>query len=451
MRVGVCHTQVMAPPARRANRPPPAALDMRGMARFIVVALVALAFIVPSNGIKGRFESPTDAAIYLNKYDRFGPPPDDMPIPLPTPSPVTTQRTMETAAWLPHRAADVTKVGLAAHATPLDVVFSIKQNNLDALDAFVQQASDPRSPLFGRRKTRDEVAAWTANRAGRDTVVAFVTAAGADIVAETRYGEYITARGTAGLWSALLGTQFYVYRTAADAAGTAAATEFVRAEAYSIPEALQPHVAAVFNTVQMPASLHRPATGVATTATTAPVPSDSGGSGGGRRLAASSAALPSVTPAALRHAYGARPASRGSPLAAVAIYASLGQSFSPSDLRAFATHFHVPAPNVTVVAGGHRSDAACAAAPHTCAEANLDVQWAAAVGQGAAIEVRSSPHVFVSRADSPWLQHLPHDAPTCGSTGTTPARPSPTGPWPWPTPRARRPCTACRTACPRPT
>jgi subtilase family serine protease len=419
------------------------------MARFIVVALVALAFIVPSNGIKGRFESRADATVYLNNYDgggRFGTPPDVQP---PPPSPGTTHRTMETAVWLPHRAADVTKVGLAAHATPLDVVFSIKQNNLDALDAFVQQASDPRSPLFGRRKTRDEVAAWTANLAGRDTVVAFVTAAGADIVAETRYGEYITARGTAGLWSALLGTQFYVYRAAADAAGAAAATEFVRAEAYSIPEALQPHVAAVFNTVQMPASLHRPATGIA--ATIAPVPSDRGGNGGGRGLAASSAALPSVTPAALRHAYGARPASRGSPLAAVAIYASLGQSFSPSDLRAFANHFHVPAPNVTVVAGGHRSDAACAAAPHTCAEANLDVQWAAAVGQGAAIEVCSSPHVCVSRADSPWLQHSPHDAPTCDSTGTTPARPSPTGPWPWPTPRARRPCTACRTACPRPT
>ena len=477
-------------PRDRANRLSTASTS-RGIPRIAVCFLIVLAFIHPSNSINGRFEISDHAAVYLNNEGGiYGQP-------LQPVATMITRRTSETAAWLPHRAAEVTKVGLAAYETTLDVIFSIKQNNLDALESFVQQAADPHSPLFGRRKTRAEVAAWTANPDGKAKVIAFLTAAGADIVAETRHGEYITARGTAGLWSALLSARFYVFRAGAElstAAGAtsppagdaSAAAEFVRAEAYAIPEALQPHVAAVFNTVQMPAALRWPAAGVVTSG---PYPSlppatppagirTGAGTGTGRALASS--VPPFVTPAAIRQAYGARPGAHGSPHSAVAVYASLGQSFSPADLRAFCKHFRLPPQNVSTVVGGHRSDAACVAAPRGCAEANLDLQWAAAVAQGAALEVRKCAtcrpetvrRLFVSALHSqrrvkptkarqttsgqPSMiarvsHHLPPPPPTPRSTGTTPARPSPTGQWPWPTRRARAPSTACRTACPRPT
>jgi subtilase family serine protease len=71
----------------------------------------------------------------------------------------------------------------------------------------------------------------------------------------------------------------------------------------------------------------------------------------------------------------------GQQLGSQSIYASIEQTFSPSDLGSFQSNFGLISKSVSQVIGGHNLDATCVSSPSSCMESNLDVQYIMAVAQ----------------------------------------------------------------------
>jgi tripeptidyl-peptidase-1 len=130
-----------------------------------------------------------------------------------------------------------------------EVVFVIKQRNVEKLTAILHDVSDPKSMNYGKHKTREEVADLTANPISRDAVVSYLTSTGATVVSETLNGEYVTVNGPIRLWEELFHTEFFMFHQTQVGGHM---NKLVRAEHYSIPAELDQHVESVFNTIQMP-------------------------------------------------------------------------------------------------------------------------------------------------------------------------------------------------------
>jgi tripeptidyl-peptidase I len=64
-----------------------------------------------------------------------------------------------------------------------------------------------------------------------------------------------------------------------------------------------------------------------------------------------------------------------------ALFGALGQSFNPTDLAAFQTHYGIPNTKISHVVGPN-SPSSCSANPNNCAEASLDVQQITSIAQG---------------------------------------------------------------------
>jgi tripeptidyl-peptidase-1 len=134
-----------------------------------------------------------------------------------------------------------------------EVIFVMKQRNMEELKRILYDVSDPYSINYGKHKTRQQVANLTANPISHDYLVSFLTSIGATVVSETLSGEYIKANAPIRLWEEMFQTEFFTFHRTQDADHIDA---FVRAEYYYLPASLDSHVQCVFNTVQMPLQLH---------------------------------------------------------------------------------------------------------------------------------------------------------------------------------------------------
>jgi hypothetical protein len=135
-----------------------------------------------------------------------------------------------------------------------EVVFVIKQRNIEELTVILHDVSDPKSINYGKHKTRQEVKDLTANPSSRDALVSYLTSPsiGATIVSETSGGEYVTAKGPIKLWEEMFHNEFFLFHQISQEGGQGRVREVVRAEHYSLPTELDQHVESVFNTIQMP-------------------------------------------------------------------------------------------------------------------------------------------------------------------------------------------------------
>ena len=264
---------------------------------------------------------------------------------------------MESAPRLNSR-NDIQKMNRMASEYVHEVTFVIQQLNISVL---LDDVSNPRSTNYGKHMTRQEIADMTSNYEARDVVVSHLIHSGAMIVAETLHGEYVTAKASISVWENMFNTQFFMSHQFENNKITKKVT---RAESYSIPSSLQRHVAGVFNTIQMPpqsqgfTKMHfrdkEFLEEITLTATAAMVPEK------------------------LRKFYNVGDA-QGSAFSTQAIYASIEQYFSPSDLATFQTEVGLPLQPIADVIGGHSSDTVCISTPNSCSEGNLDVQYIMAV------------------------------------------------------------------------
>eukprot|EP01031_Cornospumella_fuschlensis_P010120 gene10120-12405_t len=74
-----------------------------------------------------------------------------------------------------------------------EVVFAVKQRNLDQIEKILFEVSDPANPKYGQYLSREEVGRLTENRDSTVKIQQFLLKNGATVVHTTPYGEYITA------------------------------------------------------------------------------------------------------------------------------------------------------------------------------------------------------------------------------------------------------------------
>ena len=199
--------------------------------------------------------------------------------------------------------------------------------------------SDPDHPSYGNYKTREEVAALTANPDATAAVESFLKSNGVSNLEITPFGEYIKAEAPISMWEKIFSTTFFQYSRSAKNARQGL---IVRTSQYSLPGEIAAHVSTVFNTVQfeissnyfaMPSTKQNSHRGIGL--------NPSRGSGaqaaGGISAAATSVLNPPtgvVNPAFLNKYYNIT-SNTGSAQVSQAVYESLSQTLSTYDLYLF--------------------------------------------------------------------------------------------------------------------
>jgi tripeptidyl-peptidase-1 len=242
------------------------------------------------------------------------------------------------------------------------VTFSLKLKNLDQLEAILYDVSDPNSVNYGRHRNREEIGNLVKNEEGSNALRDYLRKGGVKITKATPYDELITAEATIAKWETVFDTEFHEF-IHEDWEGQVVH----RAVGYSLSEEIDEHIEAVFEVVDLPVRLfHRPSPlskAIESTSIVNPFPNQ-------------------VSPSFLLKYYAVDTKVGKDHRGSQAILECIGQSLSTADLAAFQTNFHLPPQTLTNWTGGHVSKNACSEDLSDCMEANLDIQYLMAIGQG---------------------------------------------------------------------
>jgi tripeptidyl-peptidase-1 len=296
-----------------------------------------------------------------------------------------------------------------------DVVFAVRQKNLDEVKTILEDVSDPFSPNYGQHLTREEVADLTSNPEARDSVVAYLTTeVGATIVQESAYGEYIMARASVSVWEKLFDTEFYTYKQTEinSDSSTAGHEQKVKdvylATHYSLPRHLAANIHTVLNTVQLPSLAFRKKPTKKSKAdatllkseleTNGSIAKDIAKSPQPQQIISSrihllhinesstkpsdaaswspqaAAALMGISPQVINSLYGIT-SNIGSAAATQGVYGSLSQFYRLSDLYAFQDLFNLPRQDVATTIGTTSSTT------NGGSESSLDLEYLMAISQ----------------------------------------------------------------------
>lgn len=234
-----------------------------------------------------------------------------------------------------------------------EVIFAVKQRNLDILEKTFWEVSDPKNEKYGKFMTREQVADLTANPEGTKVIVDYLKGIdGIVSINPTLYGEYIRVKAPIHVWESIFKTSFYTFK---HAEGTSPSVD--RALSYTLEDNIATFVDTVWNTVQLPpimkyGAIHKEGSAVTGT----------------------------ITPATLNKYYGIT-SNTGNSKVSQSVFETIGQYYSPSDLAQFQKTYGLPNQPVAVDIGGFASDTQCTSNANNCAEANLDVQYMMAVSQ----------------------------------------------------------------------
>ena len=245
-----------------------------------------------------------------------------------------------------------------------EIIFRIKGKNDDILLEILHDISNPHSKNYGKHMTSEEITKLTSNELSHDHVIKYLKSEGVTIVSETISKEYVTATAQLGLWEKLLNTHFNVYHHVHESSDLV--NMVVRSESYSVPSQLDKHVTSVFNTIQMPFSIWSQPIIV-------PIDEDKGSIRANFRSGF-------VNPAVLKAFYRIQN-DCGNSASTQAVFATIGQYYSPADLRRFQELHSLFPQKVAFEIGGQVSDSACISTPNKCAESNLDLQYLMGISQ----------------------------------------------------------------------
>jgi tripeptidyl-peptidase I len=278
--------------------------------------------------------------------------------------------------------ADLLKGDRVHHAHTHEVVFMIRQRNMDELTRKLEDVSDPSSPNYGQHMTMNEVVEMTANPEGLVAVSSYLVRNGATIVSETLHGEYVTAAAPIAVWEKVLNTEFFTFhQTQVDGRIEA----LVRAESYSIPRELGAHVMHVMNTIDTPLMTH------SSSRTTPSVVNQKE-----KSRFHTTGDWQAVSPRKIKEFYNVSNY-QGSEQSTQAVYETNDQNFSPKDLKEFQSNFNLIQQTATAI-NAHNNDTTCVIDPSLCGESNLDLQYIMAISQGS-----PSTHWYTNMEFSSWL------------------------------------------------
>jgi subtilase family serine protease len=304
-------------------------------------------------------------------------------------------RFRETAAGL-NSHPDFLKGSRASPSEIHDVVFVVKEKNMDELKRILMDVSDPLSANYGNHMTPREVADLVSNPVAHQEVISYLSAAGATVIFAESQGECITARAEVGVWERMLNTEFHTYSKVSPASDSQwpanSKTEFIRSEKYSVPAGLDDHVAFVMNTIQTPElkyqrdylDNHHPISS----------------SKNSRSL---SNTIPGWTsPAQMMKAYSIDDTT-GHPRATQGAFEAFGQKFSTEDLLQFQRLYGLPETKVNkTYAPAVLTAAQCTAAGTSiCVESNIDIQYMLAMSDSPTIHYYQLFNTFAQ-----WAQYV---------------------------------------------
>jgi tripeptidyl-peptidase-1 len=243
----------------------------------------------------------------------------------------------------------------------------IKQRNMDKLHDVLMRVSDPSHADYGKHWSRDEIFAMTGNAGGSREVSRYLEAHGARVVGRAAYEESLTVEASIGVWEKLLATEFHEFH---HEDWSVTGEKMVRSLEYSLPSELHEHVEHVFHVSDFPPKVHGDPV-IQNVRSPMSYTSPLGTIYNGY-----------VTPAFLNQLYNIA-SNTGSALTKQAIFASLGQYFSPNDLSRFQSLMGIPIDRIDGNIGlkGHISDIMCATNVNDCGESNLDVQYLMGIAQ----------------------------------------------------------------------
>lgn len=293
--------------------------------------------------------------------------------------------------------ADFVKGSRASPTEFHDVVFVVKEKNMEELKRILFDVSDPDSPNYGNHLTPQQIEDLVSNPEAHQEVVAYLTAAGATVMHGQSKGECITARAEIGVWESMLNTEFHVYSMISPT-GTldwpTTQTDFFRTEKYSVPNTLDDHVAFVMNTVQTP-TLKFQRDFLEKHNNYKPVEQSKFS-----ETAVKVAGYTSIDE--LLKAYNIKDNS-GHPKSTQGAFQAFGQKFCPEDLTLFQKFYELPqTPAAETYGPAVYTIAQCKAAGLTiCTESNVDMMYLMAMSQTPTIHYYSEFNTFAQ-----WAQYV---------------------------------------------
>jgi tripeptidyl-peptidase I len=271
-----------------------------------------------------------------------------------------------------------------------EVVFVVKEKNLDELKRILYDISDPASANYGNHMSFEEIENLVSNPAAHQEVVTYLTAAGATVMQGATRGECITARAEVGVWERMLNTEFHSY-SKVGVASVSGRSDFIRTEQYSVPAGLDDHVAFVMNTVQVPVTRfqrdfldnHHPIE-----------PSKKS------RFSEASTSYDGFTSIDQMLTRYNIADNTGHPRATQAALELFGQKFCPEDLVSFQQLYNIPLipANKTYLPMVYTAAQCAAAGIDICVESNIDIQYLIALANTPTIHYYSTLNTFAEWA-----------------------------------------------------
>ena len=251
-----------------------------------------------------------------------------------------------------------------------EVMFVVRQKNMDKLTRVLNDLSDPFSSNYGQHWTSEQVANLTSNPEARDFTVSYIQSRGASVVSESLYGEHITAEAPIRVWEKIFNTQFFEFEQTHQ---NKRIYKSIRAEHYWIPSELDVHVESVLKTIDLPDMSYRnPMKDLPVTEKDINLESS--------KFSLSDWTEPGdfldlVTPRQIRAYYNMSFTKTGSAKSTQAVMGTLGFHFGPLDLKKFQTRL-IPVGIMPVAAdvGGRANDSMCKMPWSYCIECNRDLQ-----------------------------------------------------------------------------
>jgi len=259
-----------------------------------------------------------------------------------------------------------------------ELVFAIQQSNLDKLETIVLERSTPGNALYQQWVTYDDVGELTANPIAYDAVYNWLATNEVTVKWTSPRKEYIKAKAPISVWNRLLSTTFYQFEDTALPMGKNSKKRLAhRANEYSLPKSLQPHLMTVFNTVQNPPVLNPRAyerapykSSFRSDISVQKVP------GAEHRPVKEVQANGKVTVQFLNDFYRIT-TNTGSATQSQAVFQTNEESFSPTDLSLFQSTYGLPQQSPEDPSNMATADCI----NNSCYEGNLDLQYIMGVSQ----------------------------------------------------------------------
>ncbi|RYH30768.1 hypothetical protein EON65_04265 [archaeon] len=291
------------------------------------------------------------------------------------------------------------------------VLFAIKQRNLELIFSTLDDVSNPFSANYGKHWSNAKVQEMTQNAEGYEQVKSFLQQYSEDMafIRESRHKHYLAVEAKISTWESVFSTKFHTYHVH----GTRekeVQTAFC-GESLSLPLELQEHVDSVHRVIDLPVPIY---SGVMKHNSIQGAPSMSveelynmlhRESTQHLRVKADDDDLSNsylqdkAYPDKLNTFYDIF-RNNVSTKNTQAIFSTIGQTLSISDLNKFQRLFDLTEENIAQNIGGFVESGACSNVDD-CIEANLDMQYIMAVAQN-----MSNTFYYWDGTNDPWLSWL---------------------------------------------